>query len=192
MNPFRILTLPLEEMTAAWTGQYQTKGSIKNADCVIGLSFGYRGKRKHITPGLSNQDLANVAIHHLSDLPMIFQFEIADAYKNAGGKNAGSIIRITKHRQPYKYLDTREVLAQAKEVMDKHGWKTAVLLAHPYHMPRVQMACDRLGISWVTTVDERGAVEFDPQSTQKWTRSVDQWRGYEPLAMTFYRMKGWI
>jgi hypothetical protein len=184
--------MPLEVIAEGWTGHYETKGKMEDADCVLGFSFGYRGKRRNITPGLSNQDLANVAMKHYAGLPKIFQFEIADAYVQAGGKSAKEIFRISKHRQRGKYLDTREVAEQGKELMRQHGWKTALLLAHPNHMPRVQQACNRLGMNWVATEDLRGAVEFDPLSTQKWTRDVDQWRGYEPLAVTFYRMKGWV
>jgi uncharacterized SAM-binding protein YcdF (DUF218 family) len=184
--------MPLEVIEQAWTGEYQTKGSLKHADCVLGFSFGYRGKGKSVTPGLSNQDLANVCSKQFAGLPKILQFEIADAYEQAGGEGAEKVLRISKHRRKGQYLDTREVAEQGQRLMAKQGWKTAVLLAHPYHMPRIQMVCTHLGINWVATDDLRGAVEFDPQSTQKWTRSVDQWRGYEPLAITFYRMKGWL
>ncbi len=182
---------PLKAIAHAWDGRYQIKDKEGEADCVVGFSFGYRGKR-HVTPGLSNQDLANVALKDHAELPKIFQFEIADAYLKAGGKDADKIIRISKHRVPKKYLDTYEVALQAKEIMERKGYRTALLLAHPYHMPRVQAVATRLGIDWVADADERGAVEFDPLSTQKWTRSLDKWRGYEPLALMYYRLKGWL
>lgn len=191
MNPLRLLDMPLEYAVAGWTGEYKVKGNIDQADCVVGLSFGYRGPLGKVSPGLSNQDLAYVAGKHYGKLPKILQFEIADAYVESGFKNATKIIRIEKHRQKGKYLDTYEVLAQALEQMQAHGWKTALLLAHPYHMPRVQLVCDRLGLKWVATADLEGAVEFDPLSTQKWTTGLDKWRGYEPLALTFYRLKGY-
>lgn len=173
------------------TGRYQVKGSLSEADCVIGFSFGYRGTRPNIAPGLSNQDLAELAIQQLSELPKILQFEIADAYAQAKGPDRVPIRRITKHQQSWRYLDTREVALQAKQLMKRYGYSQAVLLAHPYHLPRIQLVCDQLGINWVTLPDMRGAVEFDPQSSQKWTRSLDLWRGYEPLALIYYRMKGW-
>lgn len=197
------LVPPFETMADAWGGHYRVKGKDTDADCIIGFSFGYRSVRKKVLPGLSNQDLANVALKHYPDLPKILQFEIADAYVEAGG-DASNIIRITKFRghsqkedaaemdDVAKHLDTREVAAQAQLIMKQRGWKSALLLAHPYHMPRVQAVCTRLGIDWVTTGDERGAVEFDPMSAQKWTRNLDQWRGYEPLALMYYRLKGWL
>ena len=184
--------MPVEPLVASWTGQYETRGKIADADCVIGLSFGYRGEGKNVTPGLSNQDLANVAFKKFSGFPKILQFEIADAYSELGTKEPGKVIRIEKHRKRGKYLDTREVIEQAKLIMDEQGWRKPVILAHPFHMPRVQLVCDRLGIDWIATDVEVGQIEFDPLSTQKWTRDIDHWRGYEPLAMAFYGFKGGV
>src|SRR6187402_2101706 len=98
----------------AVTGNYKARGDIADADCVIGFSFGYRGDPPEVQPGLSNQDLANVALKHYADLPSIFQLEIADAYEAAGGKKQ---FRITKHHEVGKYLDSREVAVQAKAEM---------------------------------------------------------------------------
>lgn len=186
------MNMPIETLVASWTGDYEVRGKLQDADCVLGLSFGYRGKGTGVTPGLSNQDLANVALKHFADLPKILQFEIADAYTESVHNNGGVVERINHHRKKNKYLDTREVVDQARLIMGKHGWKHPVLLAHPNHMPRVQLACDRLGIDWIATDHLKGAIEFDPLSTQKWTRDIDQWRGYEPLAMAFYSLKGWV
>lgn len=190
MNLLRIFNLPLEVIEEAWTGNYKTHGSLADADCVIGLSFGYRGKGKNIQPGLSNEDLAAFAAKNFTDLPKILQFEIADAYESNGGM--GKVLRVSKHRVAGKYLDTREVVAQAKEIMRQRGWKTAVLLAHPYHMPRVQRVCNALKVRWVAVEGLQGSIEFDLKSTQKWTRDLDHWRGYEPQALAYYQAKGWL
>ena len=192
MSIIQRLIPPFSIIAQAWSGKYKASENLGKPDCALGFSFGYRGKQRATRPGLSNQDLANVLLKHHADLPKILQFEIADAYVEAEGKNADSIERITKHRVEGKYLDTREVAVQAKAIMEQHGWKTALLVAHPYHMPRVQAVCNQLDIQWVATPEERGAVEFDPQSSQGWTRDLDAWRGYEPMAIMFYRLKGWL
>lgn len=176
----------------AVSGDFSIHGEATEADCVIGFSFGYRGPLRAVEPGLSNEDLAAVAIEHYAKLPKIFQFEIADAYEAAGGADSKAIFRISKHREKGKYLDTREVAAQAKDQMDKQGWKTALVLAHPNHMPRCDAVCRALGIETVVTADVKGAVEFDLQSTQKQTRSLTAWREYEPEAIELYRLKGWL
>lgn len=185
-----LFSLP-EIAAQAITGHYHVHGDLKEADCVIGFSFGYRGREGHdVTPGLSNQDLANFSLKYLADLPQILQFEIADAYAAAGG--AGKVARIENHRTAGKYLDTREVAVQAKAIMDQNGWKTAAILAHPNHIPRCDAVCHKLGIDTVVIDGFKGAIEFDPLSTQKWTRDIDQWRGYEPLAASFYVLRRWM
>ena len=176
----------------ALTGDFSVHGDAAKADCVIGFSFGYRGPPGKVTPGLSNEDLADVASRHFAKLPKILQVEIADAYVATGGADSGDIFRITKHREEGKYLDTREVAVQAKDYMDKEGWQTAVVLAHPNHMPRADAVCRALGIETIVTADVKGAVEFDPQSTQKWTRNLTAWREYEPEAIELYRLKDWL
>ena len=174
----------------AITGHYHVHGDVANADCVIGLSFGQRGHRYNIEPGLSNQDLAEFAKQHFADLPKTLQFEIADAYAEIGGVD--EVERISEHRKPGKYLDTREVVDQAKLIMDRHGWKTVVVLAHPMHLPRVDAVCRKLGMQTVAVPGLNGAIEFDPLSTQSWTRNADKFRGYEPLALVLYGLKGWV
>lgn len=197
MNPLRIITMKIEPVIQAMSGNYAVRGKLSDADCVVGFAFGYRGKSKTRTPGLSNQDLANVIMNRFPDLPKILQLEIADAIKEAGGAGTKDILVISKrrsrdHAMAAHELDTQEVAQQAKELMDSHGWKKAVLVAHPNHMPRVQEVCSKVGIDWVATDDLKGAVEFDPLSSQKWTRSIDKWRGYEPIALMYYRAKGWV
>lgn len=200
---------PITLITQAWTGDFPTRGNPVVADCVIGFSFGYRGKHpldqslikqtatgfqgeKGVKPGLSNQDLASVALRCFPRLPKILQFEIADAYKESAADTDEKPIRIEHHRRPHRYLDTLEVAQQAQDIMKQHSWKKAVILAHPNHMPRVVAVCQKLGIDCIVTRDTVGAVEFDLLSSQKWTRSLERWHGYEPLCLYYFRLKGWI
>jgi|GEM_PF-2161923 len=198
MNVFMRVVPPVSAMLHAWTGHYEVKGNNKSADCVLGFAFGYRGKQRDNLPGLSNEDLADVILRFHDNLPKILQHEIADAYKAMGGRDSKRITRISKPRaNKYAYmtaheLDTLEVAEQAKVIMERHGWKTAVLVAQPNHMPRVQAVCNQVGIEWVSDADERGAVEFDLRSSQRWTRSLQIWHLYEPLALYYYRLKGWL
>ncbi|HVE80594.1 MAG TPA: ElyC/SanA/YdcF family protein [Candidatus Dormibacteraeota bacterium] len=179
----------------SWTGRYTVYGNPEYADCVIGFAFGYRGKRKQAKPGLSNQDLASIAMRRYGKLPKIFQIEIAEAYCDMEAPDCNDprkIFRVYASRKIMGYLDTREVADQAKQIMDRHKWKSAVILAHPYHIPRVVAVCQKLGIKPIVTSELRGGVEFDLSSSQKWTRSLGEWRGKEPLAMIYYKLKGWV
>ena len=155
------------------------------ADCIIGFAFGYRKEGEQILPGLSNEDLARIAEQYLSDIPLILQFEIADIYQ---GK--GKVFRIEEHRSEGQYLDTREVAEQALAIMENHGWQSALLLAHPDHLPRVKTVCEKLGIK--TVIPTNLEVRFDPESEQEWTRSKEAWGKREKQVVEYYKKQGWI
>ena len=59
---------------------------------------------------------------------------------------AQPVLRVDRHRQEGKYLDTREVADQARLLMAQRGWQVALLLAHGHHVPRALRICTRLGI----------------------------------------------
>jgi len=183
---------PLALIEEALSGDFKVHGDLAKADCVIGFSFGYRREHSQVFPGLSNEDLANVALKYYNEIPKILQFEIADAYGAAGGHKEQIAKRITKHRQAGSYLDTHEVAAQAKLYMAQRKWRQALLLAHPHHLPRVDAVCRMLGMQTIVTEHTRGAVEFDLKSAQKWTRSLKAWCEYEPEAIELYRLRGWL
>jgi hypothetical protein len=177
-----------EQLTKqAFTGKYHAHGSIKEADCVIGFSFGFRLKNGKIIPGLSNDDLANFIEKHFPDKPYILQFEIADALS----KKKKDLFVIRKHRVKGEYLDTSEVALQAIEIMNKHEWHKAAIIAHPFHMPRVDALCQKLGINTIVP-DGLSCVRFDPKSEQEWTRDKKTWANREKYVIDFFREKGLI
>lgn len=170
-------------------GGYKVHGTNGDVDCVIGFSFGFRKRASHVEPGQSNQDMARLINKLYARLPKIVQFEIADALPKEAYRTG--IYRIEKHRESEEYLDTREVAAQAKAIMDSHGWKRAVVVAHPYHMPRVDAVCQKLGIG-VVVPDDLGSIRFDPESEQEWTRDPSSCAENEAKAIDEYAKKGWI
>jgi hypothetical protein len=173
----------------AWTGHYLVNGDLNEAQCVLGFSFGGVGTGPKLQPGASNEDLAGYALQHFGQLPRIFQGEIADAYLRF--VPGAYIDRIGAHRQPGRYLDTREVAEQAWNIMKQHGWQTAALLAHGHHLPRVDAVCRKLGISAIV-LPGLEKIRFCPDSAQRWTRSRRAWLPREVATILYYRCKGWI
>jgi len=171
----------------ATNGNYEVHGEPKYAECLIGFSFGYKKLGDKILPGLSNTDLAEFISNNYSSLPKILQFEIADALTDC----TGFMHRIEKHRETGTYLNTLEVAIQAKEIMDKHQWGTALLIAHPYHMPRVDAVCQKLGIKTIVPPGLE-SVKFDTESEQEWTRDQAGWTQKEPKSITWYADKDWL
>lgn len=169
------------------TGNYLVHGTIGGSDCVVAFAFGHRLDKNTITPGLSNQQIAKYISELHIQLPKIMQFEIADAFPDT----SQSIYRIVRHRKPGLYLDTREVAEQAKQIMDQHGWKKAIINAHPYHMPRADAVCQKLGIQTVA-LSGLGAIGFDPDSEQPWTRDAASCSANEANGIDQYVALNWI
>jgi hypothetical protein len=173
----------------ALSGAYTIQGNCAEAQCVVAFSFGLLAHGPVIQPGPSNEDLARFALEHFAGLPKILQREVADAYLALAP--GSSVFRIDTHRQPGKYLDTREAADQACGILRTHGWRTAVLLAHAHHVPRAAAVCERLGIAVVVPPGlER--VRFCRGSRQPWTRNRGMWFLREVPTLAYYRCKGWI
>src|SRR3989344_3252611 len=170
----------------AISGHYDAHGGIGDGHCVIAFSFGYRKMADGIEPGISNQDLAKFIEVNIKNKPLILQFEIADALRGNY-----DIYRIEKHRRSGEYLGTDEGAKQAFDIMKSKNWKTAIIVAHPHHIPRVDAVCRMLGIE---TIVPKGLekIRFDPESDQEWTKNKEAWAIRERLAIKFYSENGLI
>lgn len=187
--------LSLEElMSRAKSGEYERHGTLDEADCVVGFAFGCLVDGTIVRPGLSNVGLAKFIAVSCSGLPVIAQFELADALEEVAGatpNGAERVYRIERHRNKGEYLDTREVALQAQAIMRQHGWTQPAIVAHPGHMPRVDAICRMIGMNTIAP-DGLEVVEFDPDSTQEWTRSAAAWGPHEVVAIPNARKRGWL
>lgn len=159
----------------------------KDAQAIMALSF---GQGRNGAPGLSNEALAQVvaALDGKYNLPIVAQWEIADCIPDRLNDPEDLIVR--KHRQEGQYLDTYEVLMQAKEHCDKYGLKKVIVVAHPDHMPRCAAVAIKLGFE--VAIAATAGVPYDQESTQEWTRSAEVFIPREKLATEYYRQKGYL
>jgi len=167
----------------AVTGRYAPRGDPADGDCVIGFAFGHRGSSG---PGLANEDLAALIAKRFGDRSLILQAEIAEAL----GPVSSHVYEISGHRRRRRYLDTREVAAQARLVMRREGFRCAIVVAQPHHLPRADAVCRKLGLE--TIVPAGIAARFDPRSRQPWTRDQPKWSVREGLAIAHYTVRRWI
>lgn len=137
--------------------------SMSNADCVIALSFGVCTSKSHINP---NEEIAHIALAF--GLPIITQEEVAAHCK--------SPLVVTKRQG---YLDTWEVLTGAKLIMEKNGYRKAMLIAHKAHIKRAKKQASKLGITYV--ISERLPGRWDKHSQQWWTRAAWFWWFHEVI-----------
>ena len=157
----------------------------KDAQIIIALSF---GQGRDGAPGLSNEALARVAsgLMEKYNLPLISQHEIADCMPQGAAKPQDLVVR--ESRKKGQYLDTAEVLAQAKIHCTKFGFTKAIVAAHPDHAPRVLLLCQKLGFDAV--VADTKDVPYDPDSVQEWTRSRKSFSGWNEFAEKIFSKLG--
>lgn len=173
----------LRQIFFCWKVEPCSERRLKDAQVIIAQSFGLREK----DPGLSNKALANYVKHlHLKySLPLVLQWEIADCLPDM--PKAG-VIR--HHRTKGEYLDTREVLIQAKEICQSKIWSRALIVAHPDHMWRVARTAEKLG--FIVVIADTGSIPYDKDSTQWWTKGRGHFLPYDLMVRVFYLLKGWI
>ena len=176
-------------VSQACTGRYLPAGDHTHADCVLGFAFGAEQQGERLLPGETNAHLAQLALQNYPTLPKILQGEIADAYPQSEQRAPSWVIH--EHRKPGRYLDTREVAAQAAEIVRREGFDSVVLLAQPYHVPRAAAVCRRLGIKPIVPTGLE-TIGFCPHSTQPWTRSRGAWICREIPTIAFYVLRRWI
>jgi hypothetical protein len=157
----------------------------KDAQVIIALSF---GQGINNTPGKSNEVLAQIVadFENKYALPIVAQWEIADCIPERIQDVMSFVVR--EHRQKGQYLDTFEVLAQAKEYCDKFGFRKAIIVAHPDHMPRCVAVAKKIGFD--VAIADTKKVPYDPESTQEWARSAEAFLSREEKAVEYYRQKG--
>lgn len=140
----------------------------------------------------SNSHIAKIALRYAREkkIPMIIQKEVGDFFRETGIMKI--VVRIIeKHRSEREYLDTYEVLSQAYEIMQKYGWKKALLVAHPAQIPRAKRVLGKMGVKVIIPPDLK-RIPFDPYSLQWWTRGSLRWWLQEIPTRLIYKARGWI
>jgi len=152
---------------------------------IVGFSF---GQGLDGTPGGTNMALAWQA-HRLRkarpDVPLILQWEIADAMNETYGVLADLVVR----PKPGIYLDTTDVAVAAYHELVRRGLGgvPVALVAHPDHALRCSLSLLQLGVKslWApmrgAPIVDLGVDEYfyDNMSTQPWTRSREVYRAHE-------------
>lgn len=160
---------------------------IEECEAIVTLSFGLRPENK---PGRSNEKLAEWSeyLHREYNLPLVLQWEIADCLLEPEKTKTAKVIR--EHRIKGKYLDTYEVLSQAKDFCDEKGWKKILLAAHQDHLPRAIKTAKKLG--FVVKISRVVKFPYDSLSVQPWTRNKWRFKLHEIPANLLYLLKGYI
>ena len=165
------------------SGKYQLIGDIHEADCVIGQSF---GACEH-EPGLVNGQLANyIASRAIKNLPLLLQSEIAESLPDSVRRPA-LVINGQPSVSMGGELDTWSVLSQAREYMTENSLNQPLIVAQAYHVGRVALQAMRLDMEPI--VHYGYPRDFDPESTQWWTRNLILWSIREVPGIAYLKLK---
>jgi len=164
-----------------------TNEELGKCDTIIALSFGINPDNK---PGISNNELAEWVdiLQQYYHRPLILQWEIAEAERLSESLPA-KVIR--KHRTEGRYLDTYEVLSQAKEFCDEKNWNKIILVTHQDQLRRAIRTAGKLGFT-VKIPPQTWDIDYNPNSIQPWTRNKWRFKLREILANLIYFLKDYI
>jgi uncharacterized SAM-binding protein YcdF (DUF218 family) len=182
-------------------------------DCIIMLAFGQRvignPPDDMILPGPANEAIAIVmrlssrrlTYHKSKPLPPVLaQWEFAETQAFKGRPHSDFRIAQTFGR-PGVYRNTREILEEAQQHMNEHGWKKAVIVAHPWHLVRCIWTAQKIGIEVVNDFHMVQDLNYhadvwndhvDVPDNQQQTTSLRRWLWYEFRARGYFWLKGWI
>ena len=158
---------------------------------IVALSFG-------AAPGPANRAIARVVaiLYKVSpdyEKPMlILQGEVADLLKEQleHWREAPKVIRKYTYD---RYIDTYEVMTRAKEIIERYGVGSAMIVAHPAHYPRVEAVAKKLGLKLERPPkEELIRIPYNASDSQWWTNSAPKWWSREIPARILYFLKGYI
>ena len=187
---FLIWLKKLLECFLVWRVSNSSQGELNDSRVIVALSFGMRSDG----PGKSNEALANIVrlLYKRFRVPIIVQKEIASClFGLLPMESIRAIIRKPR-RVKKKYLDSREVLQQAKSLCNQYRDLSSevILVAHPRHLWRANELA--LKMEFLTRVADTSTVPYDSLSKQWFTRNFFFFLIREIPVRIFSLIRGWI
>jgi hypothetical protein len=169
---------------SAASGGYEPIGSLIDADCVIGHSFG-----TSTATGSVNQQLAVMAAAYTNVArPLIIDRTLELALPRLTIAHPASIYEGPVSDTISSRGGTMAMLLHAKKLMDKYDLKRPLTIAQAFHAGRVALQSKKLGMEPI--LPEGLPRDFAPDSGQWWTRSRAMWVPRELAGMIALKMRG--
>lgn len=170
-----------------FTGNYDPRGDINNADCWIGCQWGAQAS---VFWGLVNEaSAAYIARNALRHVPKLLAPNIARPFKaKYGGEEPAYVFRdeTSDLTTLGRSRGTKSELLQALDYMEKHDLHSPVLIGQANHIGRIALQAENLGINPIVPV---GLPEmFDPGSAQPWTQGPIAWAIREAIGVPILRL----
>lgn len=172
----------LREIRNSANGHYESVGDIRDAEVIIGHSF---GTSTHVDS--PNGALAKFILAHENGQPIAVDRPLASAFPRS--TQIDLVVEDTISNVTGSEGGTWMILSQTKEFMDEHELSRPLLVAQSHHIGRVAMQARRLGM--IDPIIPAGLPgNFDKNSDQPWTRSKHLWIPREVIGAYVLRHQG--
>lgn len=186
-------------MHYADSGEMPPIGEVDEAGALIAFSFGVRlDETGHVMdPGTTNRALATLIVNNdalrASTTPWYLQDEIADCAFNLDPSivEERKIYPMASLKSQGQTYNSYELIQQATPQLRHDNAETVAVVAFRHHLPRAVGHVLRAGFK-VVTPDMRQVGEFDPDSSQPWTRNREAWIKRERKVIGYCAIRGYI
>jgi hypothetical protein len=148
-------------------GHYEVTGNPRDADCIIGHSFG-----TSLGEGSPNCSLADFILGHAEKRPIIADRTLADAFPD-DSQQVRHVVEGSISTFFGGGVGAWGTLLEAKRIMEDEEWQLALMVAQAHMIGRAAMQADKLGIGFVVPADLPH--QFDRGSKQLGTKSELLW-----------------
>ncbi|HSH55892.1 MAG TPA: hypothetical protein VK983_03635 [Candidatus Limnocylindrales bacterium] len=160
-------------------GHYEAQGSPSDADVIVGHSFGTL-----ISEGSANRALADFVLETADGRPIVADRMLVDAFPQKD-EDVDYVVEGPISNGVGQGVGSWGTLKEAMVFMECEGLGTALMVTQAHHIGRVVMQADKLGISSIVPANLPN--RFDPESEQRWTRSLGMWVPREVLGSLVLR-----
>jgi hypothetical protein len=163
-------------------GDYEVRGTPTNADVIVGNSFG-----TSVHSESPNAAIAQFILANEEGQPLVVDRTLADAFPQSRLLDVvmdGDVSNTTG-----TVGGSWGVLVEAKRYMDDNELYYPMMVAQAYHVGRVAMQAEKLGMSNIIIPDGLPR-NFDTESGQRWTRSLGLWVPREIIGSVVLKSKG--
>lgn len=173
----------LEVFKYSATGNMPPQGNLDEAEAILAFPFGLikNSNGDYIAPGATNLALATHIARsgQLREKDIVLTEELADALD---GDTDGNITLISNLGEDGKESTTYDYAVRAGEHFRQRSIGKLAIVAFRHHLPKANAGIKRVGFE--TVVPElRHVGDFDPASSQWWTRNQAAWIAREALVL---------
>ncbi len=163
-------------------GHYEVTGDPHSAEVIIGHSFGTQ-----VGEDSTNRSIANFILQNAGDRPIVADRTLANAFPGRD-EDVDLIVEGAVSNGVGQGVGSWGALVGAKSFMERENLKTALMVGQAHHIGRVVMQAEKLGIASIVPVNLPN--RFDPESEQRWTRSLRMWLPREIIGSLVLRVQG--